>query len=216
MVSESSEEISNTTESNIEESSVADNNEVESEQSINEEKTVDVYSSDVDLTAIGGDGIDWDYCFKYKSIPSDLIAYIGDAEFDTWVQDSSTAPHTMQSCIEYFGLTLDEVLNALNPPETTEYAEYLTVSDIETLCSGDQAEINRTFVSDYAVVSESGNIYTVFWLAEHDAQDYADAGLTAEAVETALMNCAELDIEAVNDYVAQAETQAAALAEVVE
>ncbi len=214
-VSENSEEASADSENNIEESSTG-SSEGENEQEIDAEETVQVYSSDVDLTAIGGDGIDWDYCFKYNSIPGDLITYIGDAEFDAWVQDKSTAPHTMQSCIEHFGLTVDDVMQALNPPETTEYAEVLTVSDIETLCSGDQAAINKNFVSPYAAVSEKGDIYTIFWLAEHGAEDYADAGLTAEAVEAALSSCTELGIEAVDGYVAQAEVQAAALADSAE
>ncbi len=164
-----------------------------------------VYSADVDLTAIGGDSTDWEYAFKYDSIPGELIGYIGDAKFDEWVQDSSTAPHNMQTCIEYFNLTLDDVLAALDPPETTEYEDYLTISDVETLCSGDQAEINRTFVSPYAVVSESGDIYTIFWLAEHDAQDYEEAGLSAAAIEAALEQAAALEIDAVNTYIEQVE-----------
>ena len=174
------------------------------------ESTADVYTEDVDLTAIGGAGIDWDYSFSYNVIPGELIDYIGNDKFSAWVSDSSyTAPHNMQTCIEYFDLTEDQVLEALNPPVTSDDPNFLSVSDVETLFSGDQAKINKTFASEYAAVSESGSIYTVFWLAAHTAEDYKAAGLSESAVETALTNCAELDIPAVNKYVAEAEAAVA-------
>ena len=179
---------------------------VSAEENDSEKSDVSLYTEDVDLTAIGGAGIDWDYSFSYNVIPGELIDYIGNDKFSAWVSDSSyTAPHNMQTCIEYFDLTEDQVLEALNPPVTSDDPNFLSVSDVETLFSGDQAKINKTFASEYAAVSESGSIYTVFWLAAHTAEDYKAAGLSESTVETALQNCAELDIPAVNEYVAKAE-----------
>ena len=161
---------------------------------------------DVDLEAIGGDSIRWDYVFKYDNIPEGVIRYIGLDTFDAWVKDESYAKDkNIQNCIEYFGLTKEDLTEALDPPETDDTGFDLTVSEIDALCSGDQAKINKTFASEYAAVSESGSIYTVFWLAAHTAEDYKAAGLSEGTVETALQNCAELDIPAVNEYVAKAE-----------
>ena len=168
--------------------------------------TSSVYTEDVDLEAIGGDSIRWDYVFKYDNIPEGVIRYIGLDTFDAWVKDESYAKDkNIQNCIEYFGLTKEDLTEALDPPETDDTGFDLTVSEIDALCSGDQAKINKTFASEYAAVSESGSIYTVFWLAAHTAKDYKAAGLSESTVETALQNCAELDIPAVNEYVAKAE-----------
>ena len=158
------------------------------------------------MEAIGGDSIRWDYVFKYDNIPEGVIRYIGLYTFDAWVKDESYAKDkNIQNCIEYFGLTKEDLTEALDPPETDDTGFDLTVSEIDALCSGDQAKINKTFASEYAAVSESGSIYTVFWLAAHTAKDYKAAGLSESTVETALQNCAELDIPAVNEYVAKAE-----------
>ena len=168
--------------------------------------TSSVYTEDVDLEAIGGDSIRWDYVFKYDNIPEGVIRYIGLDTFDAWVKDESYAKDkNIQNCIEYFGLTKEDLTEALDPPETDDTGFDHTVSEIDALCSGDQAKINKTFASEYAAVSESGSIYTVFWLAAHTAKDYKAAGLSESTVETALQNCAELDIPAVNEYVAKAE-----------
>ena len=168
--------------------------------------TSSVYTEDVDLEAIGGDSIRWDYVFKYDNIPEGVIRYIGLDTFDAWVKDESYAKDkNIQNCIEYFGLTKEDLTEALDPPETDDTGFDLTVSEIDALCSGDQAKINKTFASEYAAVSESGSIYTVFWLAAHTAKDYKAAGLSESTVETALQNCAELDIPAVNEYVAKDE-----------
>ena len=168
--------------------------------------TSSVYTEDVDLEAIGGDSIRWDYVFKYDNIPEGVIRYIGLDTFDAWVKDESYAKDkNIQNCIEYFGLTKEDLTEALDPPETDDTGFDLTVSEIDALCSGDQAKINKTFASEYAAVSESGSIYTVFWLAAHTAKDYKAAGLSESTVETALQNCAELDIPAVNEYVEKAE-----------
>jgi outer membrane lipoprotein-sorting protein len=164
---------------------------------------VKVYSADVDLTAIGGESLYWDYDFRYYDISGELIRYVGNDDFQSWVRTGAEV--NMQTFIERYDLSSDEITNILKSKETADTPDVLTISDVETLCSGDQAEINRTFVSPYAVVSESGDIYTIFWLAEHDAQDYEEAGLSAAAIEAALEQAAALEIDAVNTYIEQVE-----------
>ena len=170
--------------------------------------SVSVYTEDVDLEAVGGESVRWDYVFKYDNIPESVIRYIGLDTFDQWIKDESyTKERNIQNCIEYFGLTYDDMIKALSPLETDDSDGFdLTVSDIEILCSGDQAAINRNFVSEYAALSEDGSIYTVFWLAAHTAEDYEAAGLSEAAVDTALQNCAELEIPALDEYLSKAES----------
>ena len=116
--------------------------------------TSSVYTEDVDLEAIGGDSIRWDYVFKYDNIPEGVIRYIGLDTFEAWVKDESYAKDkNIQNCIEYFGLTKEDLTEALDPPETDDTGFDLTVSEIDALCSGDQAKINKTFASEYAAVS---------------------------------------------------------------
>ncbi len=167
--------------------------------------TSSVYTEDVDLEAIGGDSTDWDYAYRYYDIPSELIKYVGNDDFQQWAAKDYKAVN-IQTVIERYHLTYDDLISVLSPSETSDPDGLcLSVSDVEILFSGDQAKINKTFASEYAAVSESGSIYTVFWLAAHTAEDYKAAGLSESAVETALQNCAELDIPAVNEYVAKAE-----------
>ena len=173
--------------------------------STSSESAVDVYTEDVDLEAIGGDSTDWDYAYRYYDIPSELIQYVGNDDFQQWAAKDYKAVN-IQTVIERYHLTYDDLISVLSPSETPDPDGLcLSVSDVETLFSGDQAKINKTFASEYAAVSESGSIYTVFWLASHTAEDYKAAGLSEGTVETALQNCAELDIPAVNEYVAKAE-----------
>ena len=194
---------SGTVNPSLEEPTVSESSE---ENSLAEQSTVSVYTEEVESEHLCSDEEEWDYVFKYGNIPGELIDYIGTDKFNAWVHDESyTKERNIQSCIEYFGLTKEDLTEALDPPETDDTGFDLTVSEIDALCSGDQAKINKTFASEYAAVSESGNIYTVFWLAAHTAEDYKAAGLSESTVETALQNCAELDIPAVNEYVAKAE-----------
>ncbi len=104
-------------------------------------------------------------------------------------------------------MTYEDLIEVLSPSEAPDPDGLrLSVSDIEILCSGDQAAINRNFVSEYAALSEDGSIYTVFWLAAHTAEEYEAAGLSEAAVDTALQNCAELEIPALDEYISKAKS----------
>ena len=150
-------------------------------------------------------GPSWIYNDVYNTIDGMLIYYIGSGRFDDWVKNTDT-PHNMQTCVEEFDLTADEVVAALTAGGEPLEISGLTEAEIGTLCSGDQAAINRAFASDFAAVSESGSIYTIFWLGTHTADDYRAAGLSAEAVRAAADSCMELGIESVNPYIAAAKS----------
>ena len=167
------------------------------------------YGSDsIDLNAIGGEGIFWDYAFRYYDISGELIRYVGNDDFQAWVRTGAEV--NMKSFIDRYALSAEEIIMILNAKEVAEYEEDLSITDIEVLCSNDAVEINRSFCSPYAVVSESGDIYTIFWLAEHDAEDYAAAGISIEEVNKAVEACSELLF--IETYVMSVESSAAELA----
>ena len=181
------------------------------ENSLAEQSTVSVYTEEVESEHLCSDEEEWDYVFKYDNIPEGVICYIGLDTFDAWVKDESYAKDkNIQNCIEYFGLTKEDLTESLDPPETDDTGFDLTVSEIDALCSGDQAKINRAFASQKAVVSENGSIYTISWLAAHTAEDYQAAELDKSAIETAIQNCMEPDnVPAVNEYIEKAKAAVA-------
>ena len=182
-----------------------------SENSSSEQSTVSVYTEEVESEHYCSDEDEWDYVFKYGNIPGELIDYIGQDRFNAWVHDESyPQERNIQSCIEYFGLTKEDLTEALDAPETDDTGFDLTVSEIKALCSGDQATINRAFASKKAAVSENGSIYTISWLAAHTAEDYEAAGLDKSAIESAIQNCVEPDnVPAVNEYIEKAKAAVA-------
>ena len=148
----------------------------------------------------------WDYNDVYDSIPGELIGYVGDDAVSEWVGIGFNPGSNLLSFIEHFSLTEKEIRAALTESGNTIDVYGLTDESLDALCSGDQAAINRAFASDFAAVSESGSIYTIFWLGTHTADDYRAAGLSAEAVRAAADSCMELGMESVNPYIAAAKS----------
>ena len=164
-----------------------------------------VHTGDIDFRSIPDDHKKWVYNSTFTAIPFELQGYVGKSkDIDEWAQ-SYDWQISLQAFIEDFGLTADEINQVLFNQET-QFPVEVTPEEIDILCSGDQAAINRAFVSEYAALSETGDIYTIFWLGEHTAEDYEAAGLTADAVASAIENCQTLGIEAVDAYCTQAQT----------
>ena len=164
-----------------------------------------VHTGDIDFRSIPDDHKKWVYNATFTAIPFDLQSYVdNNQDIDEWAQ-SYDWQISLQAFIEDFGLTADEIKNVLFEQETS-FPVDVTPDEIDILCSGDQAAINRTFVSEYAALSETGDIYTIFWLGEHTAEDYKAAELTADAIASAIENCQTLGIEAVDAYCTQAQT----------
>lgn len=212
-VSEESEEVSETVSISSSEVSETESSVSESEPEESSEQTQtfkspfssSVHTGDVDFRSIPDDHKKWVYNLTFTTIPFDLQSYVGkNKDIDEWAQ-SYDWQISLQAFIEDFGLTADEIKQVLFEQET-QFPVEVTPEEVDILCSGDQAAINRTFVSEYAALSETGDIYTIFWLAEHNAADYQAAGLSADAVASAIANCQTLGIEAVDAYCTQAQT----------
>ena len=54
---------------------------------------------------------------------------------------------------------------------------------IDAIYSGDQKQINKAFCGPLALVGpEDGELYSIYWLADHNADDYLAAGLPLDKV----------------------------------
>ena len=132
-------------------------------------------------------GVQLVYNWTYSGIDGSLMDYVGDGLFSDWINNDKE-PHNLQTFIEYFDLTADEVKEVLgvNQPDYDDQDINPSSEEIDILCSGDQAAINRTFASEYAAVSESGSIYTILWLAEHSASDYQAEGISKAEIDSVI------------------------------
>ena len=146
--------------------------------------------------------IRWDFADKYYDIP-DAIRAIPGAEGESWTP-SDGETDSLYDFLHHFGLLIGEVSENADLPAVPEDSGELSSYDCEVLCWGDPVQINRRFASNYAAVSESGNIAIIFWLAAHTPEEYAAIGLTVVDVEWAVVECEKLGMPEIADTVAQA------------
>ena len=151
--------------------------------------------------------MNWDYNDVYDSIPGELIGYVGDDAFSEWVGIGFNPNSNLQAFIEDFSLTAEEIRAALTKNGITVERFGLTDESLDALCSGDQAEINRLFASDFAAVSDSGSIYTMNWLVRHTAADYQAEGIPKSEIESLLSTLESNGVW--EDYLAPLQEQAA-------
>ena len=147
-------------------------------------------------------GVHWDFADKYYDIP-DAIRAIPGAEGESWTP-SDGETDSLYDFLHHFGLLIDAVQSEAHLPAVPEDDRELSKFDCEALCWGDPVQINRRFASNYAAVSESGNIATIFWLAAHTPEEYSAIGLTVADVEWAVVECEKLGMPEIADTVAQA------------
>ena len=130
--------------------------------------------------------MNWDYNDVYDSIPGELIGYVGDDAFSNGSGSGLTRIAICRPLSKTFSLTAEEIRAALTKNGITVERFGLTDESLDALCSGDQAEINRLFASDFAAVSDSGSIYTMNWLVRHTAADYQAEGIPKSEIESLL------------------------------
>ena len=146
--------------------------------------------------------IRWDFADKYYDIP-DAIRAIPGAEGENWTP-SGGETGSLYDFLHHFGLLIGEVSENADLPAVPEDSGELSSYDCEVLCWGDPVQVNRRFASNYAAVTKGGNIATIFWLAAHTPEAYADIGLTVADVEWAVVECEKLEMPEIADTVAQA------------
>ena len=130
---------------------------------------------------------------------------------------------SIQSFIEHFqipredfedciNIWVDSVIEADPTEDRDEYLEEYGYTDaqIDALYSGDQAKINEAFCGEMAYYNpEDGQLYSIYWLSDHTAEEYESAGIPETEVER-ILGLAE---EAVGGYARFAEEAGEAAAE---
>lgn len=72
---------------------------------------------------------------------------------------------------------------------------------IDAIYSGDRRQINEAFCGDLALVNPGdGALYTIYWLAGHDAEDYIAARLPLDQVEQVVQRALSEDYAAWNAF----------------
>lgn len=117
-----------------------------------------------------------------------------------------TRPPLPQETIDFYaaaGITMtDEIF----------YADSYTDAQIDAIYSGDQDRITEAFCGELSVYNEQdGKLYTIFRLAQLEAEEYLQLGLPMEKVEYVL-ETAEADYP---EYAAYTDTAQAVMADAV-
>lgn len=176
-----------------------------------------------------------EHTLSYHSIPSTLTQLVDADEYYEWSEalfaesdtyNRSGEEFTVIAFVQHFNISredftaatrdwmTDEKMQNLGTTQEEYLAEYgYTDQQIDAIYSGDQAQINAAFCGDMAYYSETdGQLYSIYWLSDHTAEDYSAAGLPETEV-TRILDAAE---SAGGQYAALAETatvQAQAYAE---
>ena len=164
---------------------------------------------DTDNNEIGGSYTPCtEHTGSYHYISTRLINYIGWDAMNEWTSgDSSTDSFgrsqddiNIVSFIEHFDIprefleeTVDQAANKealanlnMTREEFLEENGY-TDSQIDALYSGDQAKINEAFCGEMAYYNpEDGQLYSIYWLSDHTAEEYESAGIPETEVERIL------------------------------
>lgn len=169
------------------------------EQQEQQEQTPDIHLGSADLSTIPADARSWVYTNRFTSIPFELQYAAGGVDkVEAWAESCDWMIN-WALFIREFDLNAEQIKEILFD-EQLQIPPDVTAEEVDILCSDDWAAINQLMVSEYAVAAENGEIYTIFWLGEHTAADYAVAGLSGDAILSAIENCEERNIAEVLPY----------------
>ena len=146
-----------------------------------------------------------EHTFSYHAVDGCLTSFVGDDKVMEWYNtftgqiDSycrSAEGFTIVAFVEHFQISKEDFIRVSRKNITQEFVEsigmtmdeYLeefgyTDEQIDAIYSGDQKKINRAFCGSLAVYNENdGELYSIYWMAEHTAEDYIAAGLSLDQV----------------------------------
>ncbi len=171
-----------------------------------------------------------EHTFSYHSVNGVLLEQVDNDTLIEWDHSFTDDEYgrgqegmTIQKYIEDFNISrevfekcVNEYTDIIGHPDSNEernafLEEYgYTDSQIDALYSGDQAKINEAFCGDMAYYNpEDGQLYSIYWLSDHTAEDYENAGIPGTEVER-ILGLAE---EAGGNYARFAEEAGEAAAE---
>ena len=123
---------------------------------------------------------------SYHSVPGKLIDLVGNDPVMEWYNSCFEEPDpygrpgesfTIAAFVERFQVDREDFTRCVH--------EDLTDEQVDAIYSGDQKQINKAFCGPLAFVNEAdGELYSIYWLADHNADDYIAAGLPLDQVQT--------------------------------
>ena len=149
-----------------------------------------------------------EHTYTYHAVDGVLVDYVGQEKVHEWYDSISGTDEynrvnedfNILSFIQEFDipkekfieLTQGSVTDSLLEALEISYDEYLeeygyTDAQIDALYSGDQAKINEAFCGEMAYYNpEDGQLYSIYWLFDHTAEEYESAGIPETEVERIL------------------------------
>lgn len=219
---------------NVSSIAVEEGNMGESSTDVSEESSLmssDEKNEDMPQEAGGTYAACGEHMPSYHSVNINLMNYVGQDVFDEWYENCNpwdeygrpTEDFTIVAFVEYFDIPREVFQQCIHDWASDDRIEALGVNreeylleigytdeQIDAIYSGDQAEINRAFCGDMAYYNEEdGQLYSIYWLSDHTAEDYAEAELPVEEVQRIL----ELAQSAGSSYAMLAEEAASTVEE---
>ena len=148
-----------------------------------------------------------EHTFSYHSVNGVLLEQVDNDTLIEWDHSFTDDEYgrgqegmTIQKYIEDFNISrevfekcVNEYMDVIGHPDSDEernafLEEYgYTDSQIDALYSGDQAKINEAFCGEMAYYNpEDGQLYSIYWLSDHTAEDYENAGVPEAEVKRIL------------------------------
>lgn len=161
---------------------------------IPQEEISESFESEVET---GGDLSDAIYATtnpKLNYISMSFVNLAGVDKFEEWLYSSSSSlseytsvaeAANLYSFIKHFEIPEDKVREILTFERGGNEDEDFSDEDIEILISGDSETIAKHFAADTAIC-KGENLYSIYWMQNHTAQDYLEAGITAEDINAIL------------------------------
>ena len=164
---------------------------------------------DTDNNEIGGSYTPCtEHITSYHSVMLGLMVYVGQDNFDQWYETCTPRDEygrveedfNIQAFIEHFQVPREAFEQIINDWATDSRVEAFggdreaflmesgyTDAQIDALYSGDQAKINEAFCGEMAYYNpEDGQLYSIYWLSDHTAEEYESAGIPETEVERIL------------------------------
>lgn len=127
---------------------------------------------------------------KLGFISMSFVNLVDYDEFDEWINSTSISRSeytsvaeaaNLYSFIKRFGIPEDKVREILTSERIGSADDDFTDEDIDILLSGDNEAIAEHFAADTAI-RKGENLYSIYWMLNHTAEDYAAAGITDEDI----------------------------------
>ena len=149
-----------------------------------------------------------EHILSYHFVLGRLAEYVGKSAYKEWSESlpsydeygRTREAFNIQAFIEHFQVPREAFEQIINDWATDSRVEAFggdreaflmengyTDAQIDALYSGDQAKINEAFCGEMAYYNpEDGELYSIYWLSDHTAEEYESAGVPEAEVERIL------------------------------